>query len=560
MNDWKRILEHIPDNNTEQKKFQTTEINIKISKQKRILGINRTVFIIGVAAISLALIICGAWFLIAVNEVRDYDRIYPGVTVLDINLGGMTKEEAVKTVRDYSNNYYSGKQIVLRCLDKTAVIAVKDAVQGIDADDAAELAYEYGRDKGVLKRYGLLKSGKTHQLEIQTNYQSNEEYIESVVDELISAVDQEYKYYSVQVLSDGVQITRGSDGVHVKREELINDIKTKLAENDFSDITVEPEIQKAEVPDADQIRSMVYVEPKNAALVKTGTKSYRIEDAQKGVDIDVAQMKADLAATDWDTKFYPFIYTNQLVTRSKLESVLFKDVLASVTTTINVAETNRTTNIRLAAGFIDGTVLLPGTVGAAGETFSFNNVVGERTEARGFKVAKVFANGEVVDGVGGGICQVSSTLFDAALYADMDITERHAHMFAVSYVDGGYDATVQYGYLDFAFQNSSQYPIRLSVKLSNNSLTVTIYGTITDPNRRVELRSEKLSEITYTTQNKLDTTLPYGSSQVVQKGVNGGVYKLYQTIYQGNTPVEVNEYQSSYSAQTEIINWNPLPS
>ncbi len=124
-------------------------------------------------------------------------------------------------------------------------------------------------------------------------------------------------------------------------------------------------------------------------------------------------------------------------------------MLGSFTTKYDGTNTARTTNLKLAASKINETILSPG------EEFSYNAIVGERTIAAGYKEAKVYSNGQVVDGLGGGICQISTTLFNAALYANLEITEIHNHQFVPSYVGAGRDATVVYGSKDFKFKNSN---------------------------------------------------------------------------------------------------------
>ena len=153
----------------------------------------------------------------------------------------------------------------------------------------------------------------------------------------------------------------------------------------------------------------------------------------------------------------------------------YAKTLATYTTYFDASNTNRSTNLRLAIKSINGTVLQPG------DTFSFNGVVGERTAARGYKTAIVFEGGQSVPGLGGGICQVSSTLFNAALMANQKIVERHYHSATISYVPLGRDATVAYGSKDFKFRNNKSVPVKIEATYnSSGSITVALkadYGT-----------------------------------------------------------------------------------
>ncbi len=168
---------------------------------------------------------------------------------------------------------------------------------------------------------------------------------------------------------------------------------------------------------------------------------------------------------------------NRVLKKTKTVTVhkKYAKTLASYTTNFDSGNVNRSTNVRLAAKSIDGTVIKPG------KTFSFNKVVGERTAEAGYKQAIVFEGGQPVPGLGGGVCQVSSTLFNAALLSNMKISERHYHSATVSYVPLGRDATVAYGSKDFKFTNNLDTPIKIdTVYSSNGSLTMKIranYGT-----------------------------------------------------------------------------------
>ena len=124
----------------------------------------------------------------------------------------------------------------------------------------------------------------------------------------------------------------------------------------------------------------------------------------------------------------------------------FPDTLSEFSTRYAASNVNRTTNLRLAANQINGTVLM------RGETFSYNDGVGERTIAAGYKEAPIYVSGRVEDGLGGGICQITTTLYNAAVFANLEIVERTNHQFVPSYVGAGRDATVVYGAIDFKFK------------------------------------------------------------------------------------------------------------
>lgn len=155
---------------------------------------------------------------------------------------------------------------------------------------------------------------------------------------------------------------------------------------------------------------------------------------------------------------------------SNVERIVYanSNILGTYTTVFGQWDKNRTNNIMLSASKIDGTIL------KSGQVFSFNDVVGQRTEDKGYLESTIFVYDEKVKGIGGGVCQVSTTLYNTALYANMDIVERHTHKREVYYVPEGRDATVSYGTLDFKFMNNKPYDVMIRAYTVGDKLTVEI--------------------------------------------------------------------------------------
>lgn len=207
--------------------------------------------------------------------------------------------------------------------------------------------------------------------------------------------------------------------------------------------------------------------------------------------------------------------TTNTTTTTKGEE--FSDVLASKTTYYNSSVTGRSTNIRLATEAINGTVLQPG------ETFSLNGIVGRRTAAKGYQNAIIFQNGKQVEGLGGGVCQVSSTVYGAVLYADLKVTERSCHQFQVSYTPVSQDAAVYYGSQDFKFVNNTDNPIKIVASAGSGSLSVTIYGTKTS-DKKVTLSSKSSVSGNYKYASLYKTVTENGKSTTTK--VNTSKYLL----------------------------------
>lgn len=234
-------------------------------------------------------------------------------------------------------------------------------------------------------------------------------------------------------------------------------------------------------------------------------------------------------------------------TADEIRAVLFRDQLSSYRSP-HTANTNRTHNLDLACRAIDGTVI------NAGETFSFNNIVGERTAAKGYREATVYVGTESKDELGGGICQIASTLYNAALYAEMDITSRASHTFFVTYVPGGLDATIYWGSLDFKFKNNTDYPIRVNASVSGGYVNISIDGTKTN-DHVVKLSSTRLSTEPYNTVYEEDSSKPVGYEKEKTYPYTGYTYEAYQYIYDGNGNLLETNYlgKSTYKKRDRVI-------
>ena len=248
-----------------------------------------------------------------------------------------------------------------------------------------------------------------------------------------------------------------------------------------------------------------------------------------------------------DTVTIPMTAIPPKKTAAEVKAVLFRDTLGSYSTAY-VSNASRTKNLELACKAINGTVL------NAGDTFSFNGIVGERTAAKGYKEATVYVGTESRGELGGGVCQVASTIYNAALYAQMDITSRAPHNFIVTYCPGGIDATVYWGSVDFCFKNSSEYPIRIYAWLSGGKCYITIEGTNVDGSY-VYLDSTKLSSTPYTTKYEDDDSKPVGYEEETVSPYTGYVYEAYQYIYNKDGSLRETNYlgKSKYLKRDRVV-------
>ena len=290
-------------------------------------------------------------------------------------------------------------------------------------------------------------------------------YLETIEAQLPDQLEQS-SYY----LEDGkVIITNGKNGARIYIEELENTIFEVIQDMSYKNAYIDiPTF--TEYPDKINVQAIhddVYRQMQNAYF----TTEPRMVYAQvTGVDFNVQDVERVIEENPNAEEYaVELTFIKPEITVNDLGMDAFPDRIATFSTKY-VNNPDRTTNLRLAANKINGTVIMPG------EEFSFNKVVGRRTAAAGYKDAAIFSDGQVTDGLGGGICQITSTLYNAVVYANLKITSRRNHMFVPSYVTGGRDATVVYGSTDFKFTNSRSYPIKLIASVEGGVATVSVYG------------------------------------------------------------------------------------
>lgn len=227
------------------------------------------------------------------------------------------------------------------------------------------------------------------------------------------------------------------------------------------------------------------------------------------------------------------------ITTEAVKTLAFDGIVGEYSTKFNPGEINRSANLAAAAKAVDQKLLQPG------EIFSFNDTVGPRTPETGYKDAYIIVNNKFVLGTGGGICQVTSTLYNTAILADLEIVSRVHHDIAVAYVPLGQDATVNYPSLDFKFKNNTQSLIYIRSYVHQGTLTVQLYGKKTG--KTVRFVHETLGEKAFTTENVEDPALPKGQTVQDQAGHNGYTVKSWKIVKdpQGNeteTLLGVDEY------------------
>lgn len=352
----------------------------------------------------------------------------------------------------------------------------------------------------------------------------------------------------------GLLLTKGYSGITVStpegaraaQEQLLTQVTELLAQGRTVEQVVLDgvESQPAE-PDLESIYRQVLVEPQDAYL---DPEAQEIVPHVDGVSFDIADVRRQLAqAGEGEEWTVDYTITPPETTTEALEAVLFQDVLGEAYSYVS-GTSSRASNVALAASFCDGLILMPG------DEFSYNGTVGKRSVDRGFKPAPAYVNGETVDEVGGGICQVSSTLYYATLRARLEIVERRNHSYAVGYVPDGMDATVAWNAIDFRFQNNTDYPIMLELTMEGRNLTVRVLGTDTE-GYTVKLWNKTLATYPYETIEEEDPTLQPGESKVRTTGYTGRKVEVYRAVYdqEGNLISSDLVTTDTYKTRNKVV-------
>ena len=489
----------------------------------------------------IALFISTIFALVNINN----ENIVSGVSISGIDVSGLSQEEA-KGKLEAIYNEKKENDIELKHNEFETALSPELMEVNYKIDEAVESAVSIGKSKNIFKNnYDILGTliGKRN---IPVEMTLNEDATKQTIEDMNASLPDVLIDSSYSIEDDELIITKGKAGVKIDTDNLLNQVKQKLNDLNDNDNFIEiPVVNKEpEAIDIDKIHSEVYKEPQNAYYTKD---PFTVYPEVEGVDFDVEAAR-EILKEDKEEYVIKLKITEPEITLEEIGTEAFPDQLSTFTTRYDVSDVDRSTNLRLASEKINGTVLAPG------ETFSYNKTVGARTVAAGYKNAKVYESGKVVDGIGGGICQVSSTLYNAALLANLEIVERRNHQFVTSYVGAGRDATVVYGQTDFKFKNTRKYPIRIVVTTNAGILKISIFGLKEENEYTFKFNTKTVSSIPYKTQYIEDSSLPAGTEKVEQKGANGLITETYITkMLDGKVVSTELLSKDTYSAMTRII-------
>lgn len=526
------------ENKKDQKK-KDKEIKTEKKHTKKVKKIIISIIIVAI----LALLFSTVFALTNINN----ERIISGVTIKGVEVSGLTKEEAMAKLE----TVYSEKlnnNIMLQYQDFESELNPTLMEVKYDIEKAVNEAFSLGRDSNIfINNYNILGTliGKR---DFNVDMAINEEITKQTINDIGANLPGIMMESSYSIEEDELIIIRGKEGIVISTDTLLSEVKDMLNDIHETDNTIEipVETKTPQEIDIDKIHSEVYQEPQDAYYTK---EPFTVHPEVEGIDFDVEKAKEIIASEVKDEYVIELIITKPKVTIEDIGTEAFPDRLSTFSTRYDASDKDRTTNLVIACQKLNGKVIMPG------ETFSYNATLGPRTYAAGYRNGKIYENGQVVDGLGGGICQISSTLYNAALMSDMEIVERRNHQFVTSYVSEGRDATVVYGATDFKFKNTRTYPVRLVASAKGGVATVSVYG-IKEADREYtySFRTDPISTIPYTTKYIEDSSLSAGQEVVTQKGANGLVCKTYMTKMLNGKIVSTKLLSTdTYSAMQKIV-------
>lgn len=283
--------------------------------------------------------------------------------------------------------------------------------------------------------------------------------------------------------------------------------------------------------------------------------SFTFAGEQTGIAINEEQLKSDIQSALSAKQFDKVITVSASEVQPEYSTAAAKQKYKTIGTytTNTTSNSKRNTNIRLAAAALNGTIVGPG------QEVSFNDTVGQRTEAKGYQGAAAYNNGEVVQEIGGGVCQVSTTLYNAALKAGMKISMRRSHTFEPSYVTPGMDATVSWGGPDFRFINTSSSAIGIKASYSNQTVTVSIYGVpVLEDGVTYSLEATKTETFDLPEpQYEEDQTLQPGQEVVKSKGTQGSRWQVKLVVKKDGQVISSEvDHTATYKGHNPVIRRN----
>lgn len=424
-----------------------------------------TVLIICICLLSVAIIIGG----IMIFSMHSDPVIEAPLSIVGVEIKGMTAEEAQAAISQEFDRLYGSSAITVSIDGSAITIPASTSYVQLDAESAVRDAIAAGKKADgynvsqylTFDRDGILEVLEETASSINTTLVQTAYEVSGNAPADLLAIDENADLV--------LKVTMGNPGKKLDLD-LLMEMITDAYCTGKSRIDYECAVSE---PDALDLLAISQEHCSQAVAAEFEEKTYKVLGGTFGYAFDMdAATQALENAKYGDTFEIPFAWTAPEVTAEELNAQLFRDELSTYTTN-QYSDWNRCENLRLACEAVNGLILYPGDV------FSYNGTLGERTEEKGYRPGASYVGGETVMDIGGGICQVSSTLYYCTVLADLEIVERDCHTYASSYTPLSTDATVFWGGIDYKFKNNSTYPIRIEAESDGGKVTVRLIGTET---------------------------------------------------------------------------------
>lgn len=482
--------------------------------------------------IFLAVIICAVVVLITLLgygiKTLTYNKVYNGVYINNVDVSGLTKDELTQKIPELFDKRLS-KTITLKIDNIEHNFESLVLVPALDTEKIADEAMKYGRTQKFLGRFFEINSLKRNPQNVPFMISLDDSQLQKVIDEATKSLDVTATPNKIDYGTDCLIITKGQAGNGV----LFGEVKSAVTDcilNDKDVAIVDFKYIEPEEITYDYVMRYVVKKPVEASYT---IENHRIKytESKPGVALDKGKLENALKNATSDVIEVPAKITQPKMTSEMLKSTILADELGKYSTDYSSSSNDRAYNIKLACEKINGYVLNPG------EEFSYNEVVGPRTVERGFRIANVYVGNTVQPGIGGGICQVSSTMYNSVVFADLEITERRNHTLPVAYVPKGRDATVSYGATDFRFKNTTSHPIEIRAIAEGGINTITILGTDEHPEREIKIETAQTGTSSPKVIIEKDPNLPLGEIKVESAGTTGSSHVSYKVVYENGKQV-----------------------
>ena len=529
----------------------------KAAKQPR-QGSGKKGLIIALAiAVLVVLGVCSYGFVL-----KNQDAIYPNVYVAGVNVGGLKRDAAVSAVSEAVEKSYASDTLNVVLPDRTLSLTPEVTQVALNPEQAIDEAMRYGRSGGPISAViNYLRAGKReYTVDLDSSLNLDTEYIRTLIDQTARECASDKIDPIVKVDEDAgtITITAGSPAISLDADKLYDAVIARFASGDFSDLDFDYDTVACESVDLQQYYDK-YCKEMTDAYYDEEKKELVPEVNGYGFDLPYYTQKLAMAKAG-DVITIQMEDLIPAVTLEDLKKTYFADTLASYDSP-HTANAARTKNLELACKAINGTVLNPG------DEFSFNKIVGERTKEKGYQAAIVYTDGGKSEAQeGGGICQVASTIYTCTLLADLEVTERSPHMYLVTYVEPGMDATIYWPSLDFKFKNSTDMPLRIDASVSGGYVHIKLVGTKQEHDYdHIKLRGVYASSTAWKTVaeidgKKVEITIAKGAGvdangNAIDLAVdaNGNKYVLGSIIEGEYTGYTINAYRDFIAADGSTI-------